>query len=46
MNNELMSVNYETALGNVELDAETVKQYLVKGNGNVSDQEVFLFVKM
>ena len=46
MNNELISVNYETALGNVELDAETVKQYLVKGNGNVSDQEVFLFVKM
>lgn len=43
--NEL-AVNYETALGNVQLDAETVKQYLVKGNGNVSDQEVFLFVKM
>lgn len=46
MTNELMSVNYETALGNVQLDANTVKQYLVKGNGNVSDQEVFLFVKM
>lgn len=46
MANELMSVNYETALGNVQLDANTVKQYLVKGNGNVSDQEVFLFVKM
>lgn len=46
MANELMSVNYETALGTVQLDAETVKQYLVKGNGNVSDQEVFLFVKM
>lgn len=46
MANELMSVNYETALGNVQLDAETVKQYLVKGNGAVSDQEVFLFVKM
>lgn len=45
-NNEMVTVNYETALGNVELDAETVKQYLVKGNGNVSDQEVFLFVKM
>lgn len=44
--NELMAVNYETALGNVQLDAETVKQYLVKGNGAVSDQEVFLFVKM
>ena len=46
MANELMTVNYETALGNVQLDAETVKNYLVKGNGNVSDQEVFLFVKM
>lgn len=46
MANEIMAVNYETALGNVQLDAETVKQYLVKGNGNVSDQEVFLFVKM
>lgn len=46
MANELMAVNYETALGNVQLDADTVKQYLVKGNGSVSDQEVFLFVKM
>lgn len=46
MANGLMAVNYETALGNVQLDAETVKRYLVKGNGDVSDQEVFLFVKM
>lgn len=46
MENELMAVNYETALGNVQLDAKTVKDYLVKGNGDVSDQEVFLFVKM
>lgn len=46
MANQLMSINYETALGNVQLDAETVKQYLVRGDGNVSDQEVFLFVKM
>lgn len=46
MSNDLMAVNYETALGAVQLDAETVKQYLVKGNGDVSDQEVFLFVKM
>ena len=36
MANDLMSVNYETARGNVQLDAETVKQYLGKGNGNVS----------
>ena len=46
MAKDLMTVSYETALGNVQLDANTVKQYLVKGNGNVSDQEVFLFVKM
>ena len=46
MANELMSVNYETALGNVQLDPDTVKQYLVRGNGSVSDQEVYLFVKM
>ncbi len=45
-NNQLMSINYETALGSVKLDAETVKQYLVRGNGKVSDQEVFLFIKM
>lgn len=47
MANEMMkTVSYETALGNVQIDAETVKQYLVKGNGEVSDQEVFLFIKM
>lgn len=46
MANDIMQVSYETALGNVQLDANTVKNYLVKGNGNVSDQEVFLFVKM
>lgn len=45
-NNELMKVDYETALGPVTLDAETVKQYLVKGNGNVSDKECVLFLKM
>ena len=45
-NNELVKVTYETALGQVNLDFDTVKQYLVKGNGNVTDQEVFLFVKM
>ena len=44
--NEIMAVNYETALGAVQLDPQTVKQYLVKGNGEVTDQEVFLFVKM
>lgn len=44
--NELVSVSYESMFGDVQLDAETVKKYLVKGNGDVSDEEVFLFVKM
>lgn len=44
MANELMKVSYETALGPVELDYETVKNYLVKGNGNVTDKEVNLFI--
>ena len=45
-NAELMSVNYETAMGTVQLDGETVKNYLVRGNGNISDQEVVLFIQM
>ncbi len=45
MANELMmKVSYDTALGPVELDYETVKNYLVKGNGNVTDKEVNLFI--
>lgn len=46
MSKELMNVNYETVLGNVELDVNTVKNYLVKGNGSVTDQEVVLFIKL
>ena len=45
-NAELMSVNYETAMGTVQLDGETVKNYLVRGNGAISDQEVVLFIQM
>lgn len=45
-NSELMAVSYETAMGTVKLDGETVKNYLVRGNGNISDQEVVLFVQM
>lgn len=41
-----MAVNYETDLGTVSLDFETVKQYLVKGDDTVTDKEVFLFIKM
>lgn len=42
----LQKVEYETALGHVDLDAQTVKNYLVKGGGNVTDQEIVLFMKL
>ena len=42
--NELMNVKYDTVLGEVELDYDTVKKYLVKGSGAVTDQEVKLFI--
>ena len=44
MKNEM--IKYESAFGSVELSADTVKQYLVKGNGAVTDQEVGLFIKL
>ena len=44
MKNEM--IKYESAFGCVELSADTVKQYLVKGNGAVTDQEVGLFIKL
>ncbi len=39
-------VKYETEQGAVELSPEIVKKYLVSGNGNVSDQEVQLFLNL
>lgn len=44
MKNEM--IKYESAFGCVELSPDTVKQYLVKGNGAVTDQEVGLFIKL
>lgn len=44
MKNEM--IKYESAFGSVELSPETVKNYLVKGNGAVTDQEVGLFIKL
>lgn len=46
MENGLMRFSYETALGTVELDTQTVKQYLTNGNGAISDQEAYLFAMM
>lgn len=39
-------IKYETSFGPVELSTETVKKYLVRGNGNVSEQEIMLFLKL
>lgn len=39
-------IKYDSGFGMVELTPDTVKQYLVKGNGTVTDQEVILFSKM
>ena len=39
-------IKYDSGFGMVELTPDTVKQYLVKGNGSVTDQEVILFAKM
>jgi phage recombination protein Bet len=39
-------VKYETTLGEVELSPETIRKYLVNGDGNVSDQEVFMFLNL
>ena len=44
MKNEI--IKYESAFGSVELTPDTVKQYLVKGDGNITDQEVGLFIKL
>lgn len=46
MNLVKSNVKYETAFGTVELDFDTVKNYLVKGDGEVSDKEVYLFIMM
>lgn len=43
---EFSMIKYDSGFGMVELTPDTVKNYLVKGNGAVSDQEVLLFAKM
>ena len=44
MANEIVA--YETEKGQVELSPEIIKKYLVSGNGNVSDQEVTMFINL
>lgn len=46
MSNSLMKISYETSLGVVDLDFQTVKNYLVRGQADkITDQEVILFMK-
>ena len=46
MNNSLQKISYETSLGTVDLDFQTVKGYLVRGQADkITDQEVVLFMK-
>lgn len=45
MNNALMA-KYEVNGELVELDAQTVKDYLVNGGGDVKDQEIAMFINL
>lgn len=46
MANELIKATYEVAGEQINLDSNTVKQYLVNGQGNVTDQEVKFFIEL
>lgn len=39
-------IKYETTMGEVELSPEIVKKYLVNGDGNITDQEMFMFLNL
>jgi len=39
-------VTYQAGSQEITLNAETVRQYLVNGGGNVTDQEVMMFLKL
>lgn len=43
---QMEMVKYDTAFGEVAITAEDVKKYLVRGNGNVTDQEIKLFMEL
>jgi phage recombination protein Bet len=45
MANELVTT-YDTALGPVSISPETVKKYLKRGNADLTDQEIFLFINL
>ena len=39
-------VKYNTDAGEIELSPATIKKYLVSGNGNVTDQEIIMFLNL
>ena len=39
-------ISFEVNGSEVKLSGNTVRQYLVRGNGNVSDQEVVMFMNL
>jgi phage recombination protein Bet len=41
-----LTVDYETACGSVKLTSEDVRKYLVRGGGNITDQEIKLFLEL
>ena len=41
--NMLSAVKYDAGGVEIKLEPETVKNYLVRGNGKVTDQEVLFF---
>lgn len=46
MNGGLMPVSFETAFGSVRITPDDVARYLVKGGGNVTEQEIKLFMEL
>lgn len=46
MSNIIKAMSYEVSGETIDLQPETVKNYLVRGNGNVSDQEIMMFMNL
>jgi phage recombination protein Bet len=39
-------MTYNTESGSISLESDVIKKYIVSGNGNVSDAEVFMFMNL
>ena len=46
MNSNALQLATYTLEGGQVLNAETVKNYLVSGNGNITDQETMMFIEL